>query len=83
LEVKFKKDLNLAWGGDAKFVKFWWKTHTDISKKSPEIICVAVVMYDRIPLSLWQVEDLLHERGVDISNETVRIWQNRFGQVFA
>jgi putative transposase len=42
-------------------------------KKSPEIICVAVVMYDRIPLSLRQVEDLLHERGVDISRETVRI----------
>jgi len=38
-------------------------------KKSPEIICVAVVMYGRIPLSLQQVEDLPHERGVDISHK--------------
>jgi len=40
-------------------------------------------MYVRFPLSLRQVEDLLHERGVDISHETVRAWWNRFGPVFA
>jgi putative transposase len=28
------------------------------------------------------VEDLLHERGIDISHETVRFWWNRFGPLF-
>ena len=41
------------------------------------------MMYVRFPLSLRQVEDLLHERGVDISHETVRAWWNRFGPMFA
>ena len=50
---------------------------------SPEIIRLAVMMYVRFPLSLRQVEDLLHERGIDISYETVRFWWNRFGPVFA
>jgi putative transposase len=31
------------------------------------------MMNARFPLSLRQVEDLLHERGVDISHETVRV----------
>ena len=52
-------------------------------KTSPEIIRLAVMMYVRYPLSLRQVEDLLHERGVDISYETVRAWWNRFGPIFA
>ena len=29
------------------------------------------------------MEDLLHERGVDVSHETVRFWWNRFGPMFA
>ncbi|NQW14425.1 MAG: IS6 family transposase, partial [Rhodobacter sp.] len=33
--------------------------------------------------SLRNVEDLLHERGIDISHETVRFWWNRFGPMFA
>src|SRR5688500_8483591 len=52
-------------------------------KSSPEIIRVAVMMYIRFPLSLRNVEDLLHERGIDISYETVRYWWNRFGPKFA
>ena len=52
-------------------------------KTSPEIIRLAVMMYVRYPLSLRQVEDLLHERGVDICHETVRAWWNRFGPIFA
>ena len=52
-------------------------------KTSPEIIRLAVMMYIRFPLSLRQVADLLHERGVDISHETVRAWWNRFGPRFA
>ena len=50
---------------------------------SPEIIHLAVMMYIRFPLSLRQVEDLLHERGIDICYETVRAWWNRFGPMFA
>jgi putative transposase len=50
---------------------------------SPEIIRLAVLMYARYPLSLRQVEDILFERGIDISHETVRFWWNRFGLVFA
>ena len=41
------------------------------------------MMYVRFPLSLRQVEDLLHERGIDICHETVRAWWNRFGPMFA
>ena len=40
-------------------------------KTSPEVIRLAVMMYVRFPLSLRNVEDLLHERGVDVSHETV------------
>ncbi|WP_282121395.1 IS6 family transposase [Ruegeria atlantica] len=52
-------------------------------KTSPEIIRLAVMMYVRFPLSLRNVEDLLHERGIEISHETVRYWWNRFGPIFA
>jgi putative transposase len=52
-------------------------------KTSPEIIRLAVMMYIRFPLSLRNVEDLLHERGIDITHETVRFWWNRFGPLFA
>jgi putative transposase len=52
-------------------------------KTSPEIIRLAVMMYVRFPLSLLNVEDLLHERGIDICHETVRYWRNRFGPMFA
>jgi putative transposase len=54
----------------------WFKT-------SPEIIRLAVMLYVRFPLSLRNVEDLLHERGVEISHETVRFWWHRFGPLFA
>ena len=39
--------------------------------------------YVRYPLSLRQVEDLLHERGIDISYERVLAWWNRFGPMVA
>lgn len=50
---------------------------------SPEVIRLVVMMYVRFPLSLRNVEDLLFERGIDISHETVRHWWNRFGPLFA
>jgi putative transposase len=46
-------------------------------KTSPEIIRLAVMMYIRFPLSLRNVEDLLHERGIDITHEIVRSWWKR------
>ena len=52
-------------------------------KTSPEIIRLAVLLYIRFPLSLRNVEDLLHERGIDVSYETIRFWWNRFGPMFA
>jgi len=52
-------------------------------KTSPDIIRLAVMMYVRFPLSLRQVEELLHERGIDISYETARAWWNRFWPMFA
>ena len=52
-------------------------------KTSPEIIRLVVMLYIRFPLSLRNVEDLLHERGVEISHETVRFWWNRFDPMFA
>ena len=50
---------------------------------SPEIIRLAVMMYVWFPLSLRNVEDLLHDRGINIYHETVRFWWNRFGPMFA
>jgi len=43
-------------------------------KTSPDIIRLSVTMCIRFPLSLRQVEDLLHECGIDISYETIRAW---------
>ena len=52
-------------------------------KTSPEIIRLAVMMYVRFPLSLRNVEDLLNERGIEVSHETIRAWWNKFGPLFA
>lgn len=52
-------------------------------KTSPEVIRLVVMMYVQFPLSLRNVEDLLHERGIDVSHETVRFWWNCFGPIFA
>lgn len=49
----------------------------------PTIIQLTVWMYSRFTLSLRDVEELLAERGLDISYETVRRWFLKFGQVYA
>ena len=51
-------------------------------KTSREIIRLAVMMYIRFLLSLRNVEDLLHERSIDVSHETVRFWWQRFAPLF-
>ena len=61
---------------------------TNISSKyykhNPAIIQLALLLYIRYPLSLLaQVEDMLYERGVDISHESIRLWWNRFGPAIA
>jgi putative transposase len=50
---------------------------------APELIREVVMLYIRFPLSLRNVEDLLFERGYDLCHETVRLWWNRFGPMFA
>ncbi len=50
---------------------------------SPKVIRLVVMTYVRYPPSLRNVEDLLAERGIDISYETVGFWWNRFGPMFA
>jgi hypothetical protein len=49
----------------------------------PEIIQQAIWLYFRFSLSFRDVEDLLAERGITVSYETVRRWVNHFGPLIA
>ena len=49
----------------------------------PEIIAHAVWLYFRFPLSLRLVEEMLLERGVVVSYETIRRWALKFGPAYA
>jgi putative transposase len=49
----------------------------------PEIIAHAVWLYFRFPLSLRLVEEMLLERGIVVSYETVRRWAMKFGSSYA
>jgi putative transposase len=49
----------------------------------PEIIAYAVWLYFRFPLSLRLVEEMLLERGIVVSYETVRRWALKFGPAYA
>ena len=49
----------------------------------PEIIQHAIWLYLRFTLSYRDVEELLAERGLDISYETVRRWVLKFGPTIA
>jgi putative transposase len=49
----------------------------------PVVIQHAVWLYLRFTLSFRDVEDLLAERGLDVSYETVRRWVAKFGPHFA
>jgi putative transposase len=53
------------------------------ASRPPPIIQHAVWLYLRFTLSYRDVEDLLAERGLDISYETVRCWVLKFGPVIA
>lgn len=47
------------------------------------MIAHTVWLYFRFPLSLRMVEDLLAERGIMVSHQTVRLWAEKFGRHFA
>ncbi len=49
----------------------------------PDIIRRAVWLYFRFTMSFRDVEDLLAERGIDVSYETVRLWVLKFGPAYA
>jgi putative transposase len=49
----------------------------------PQIIAHAVWLYFRFPLSLRLVEEMLLERGVVVSYETIRRWGRKFGPEYA
>ena len=49
----------------------------------PAIIAHAVWLYFRFPLSLRLVEEMLLERGIVVSYETVRRWAMKFGRGYA
>ena len=49
----------------------------------PSIIQHAIWLYARFGLSLRNVEDLLAERGIEVSYETIRCWIDQFGPAFA
>jgi putative transposase len=50
---------------------------------SPEVIQMVVLLSVRLPLVLRNVDDLAFERDIDICHETLRLWVNRFGPMFA
>ena len=49
----------------------------------PSVIVHAVWLYARFTLSFRDVEEMLAERGIDVSNETVRRWFLKFGRLIA
>lgn len=49
----------------------------------PEVIRHGVWLYFRFTLSLRDVEELLAQRGVEVSYETIRCWTLKFGRLFA
>ncbi len=47
------------------------------------IIQHAVWLYFRFPLSYRDIEDLLSERGIEVTYETIRRWALKFGSAYA
>ena len=48
----------------------------------PEIISYAVWLYYRFNLSHRDIEDLLAERGITVSRESIRLWRIKFGAIY-
>ena len=52
-------------------------------RQSPDIIRLAVWLYFRFTLSFQDVEEMLAQRGIEASYESIRCWTLKFGQLFA
>lgn len=62
------------------------KTSANLYKRyrfPPEIIQYTVWLYYRFNLSHRDIEDLLAQRGIDVSYESIRLWCNKFGKQYA
>jgi putative transposase len=60
------------------------RTHTyEHHRFPPDIIQYAVWLYFRFNLSHRDIEDLLAQRGIEVSRESIRLWCNKFGPMFA
>ncbi len=55
------------------------RSHYQRHRFPPEIISYAVWLYHRFTLSFRDVEDLLAERGIQVSYEAIRYWCLKFG----
>ena len=52
--------------------------------RSPaDIIRQVVWLYFRFTLSFRDIEELMAQRGIDLSYETIRMWTRKFGRIFA
>ena len=71
---------SVAGGLVAKAIK---RISYSVSRFPPEIIHRAIWLYLRFTLSLRDVEDLLAERGITVSYESVRRWVDHFGPMIA
>ena len=49
----------------------------------PDVIRQSVWLYFRFALSFRDVEELLAQRGIEVSYETIRCWTLKFGGMFA
>ena len=61
-------------------------TNSNIYKRyrfPPAIIQYAVWLYFRFNLSHRDIEDLLAQRGIDVTHESIRLWSNKFGSKYA
>ena len=68
------------WGGSRAA---WRRRHTVGFRFPKAIIQHAIWLYLRFTLSLRDVEELLAERGIMVTYETVRVWVARFGPLIA
>ena len=59
------------------------RTNNHRHRYAPAIISHAVSLYDRFTLSLRDIEDLLAERGVNVSYESIRRWCRKSGPAYA
>ena len=48
----------------------------------PDIISYSVWLYYRFNLSHRDIEDLLAERGIIVSRESIRLWSIKFGAIY-